>query len=279
MSDGWEMRLYRRSIKKKETMGAVLRLLPELGGKRCLELGCAGAPRSLLRERGGRWACADVEPERLEESRRLLGEDAYLIEGGKLPFPGDTFDVAVAINFIRHLTDDLGFVREIGRVLKPGGCLVFTCPEGATNRKGFRLKRLLRLTNDTGGFDEVREGYRRLEVEKLVRDAGLELGRLETYSRIFTEAVESSLQFAYHFAVSRAASTGADLPADTWPVTNRHFESMGWKFRAYELAYPLLRGVSLLDHLIVHKKGYMFCVRAVKRSTEQAPGGNELKPV
>ena len=42
----------------------------------------------------------------------------------ELPFAVDTFDVITAFDIIEHVEDDVGFVRELERVLAPGGRLL-----------------------------------------------------------------------------------------------------------------------------------------------------------
>ncbi|MFQ5688808.1 MAG: class I SAM-dependent methyltransferase [Gemmatimonadota bacterium] len=298
MTEPWQLQLYRRSIKKKETMRAVLRLLPPVDGKECLEIGCAtGTSSWLLRQRGGTWTSADFDPEQVESAGELLGDEVHLLSEGALPFPDDRFDVVVAINFLEHLEDDVGFVREMRRVLKPGGHFLLTCPDGVSRRLGYRLKRLYGFTADTGGFGHVRDGYQRTELERLLRLAGLEMERLISYSRIFTELVENTLNLAYHRSAAERASAASGSGNDsggaaqqpgaggeamasgsgglagtfhgeTSPTSHGDFEAVGWKFRAYTAAYPVLRGLSLLDRMIPFRPGYMFCVRARKPALE-----------
>jgi SAM-dependent methyltransferase len=266
-AEPWQLRLYRRSIKKRETLKAVLRLLPDVRGLRCLEIGCAtGTSSWFLRRRGGDWVSADFEPEQVQSARELLHDDVRLIDASGLPFPDESFDAVIGINFLEHLTNDREFVAEMVRVLKPGGAFLLTCPDGVSGRLGYRLKKLYRFTADTGGFGHARDGYLRSELEALLRGAGLEIQRIESYSRIFTELVENTLNFFYHRGATRETKTdtAGSFHGETSPATGRAFRKVGWKFRTYEMAYPVLRGVSLLDRLIPFREGYMFCARARK---------------
>lgn len=45
-----------------------------------------------------------------------------------LNFPDNTFDYAITFQVVEHIKDDHSFVREIHRVLKPGGKLIITTP-------------------------------------------------------------------------------------------------------------------------------------------------------
>ncbi len=269
----WQVRLYRRSIKKKETLRAVLRMLPPLAGRRCLEMGCGtGISSWVLRQRGGDWVYAESDPGQLAAARGLLG-DAEVVRLGDdgLPFADASFDLVVAVNVLRHHRDDLALVREVARVVKPGGHLVATAPEGASGRLGYQLRRAYGFTADRlGAYGDVRDGYEPEGLEQLVRGAGLEPMRVETYSRLFTELVENTLLYAYYRAMRGRPGVAERHPSGTWTVSDGSLAPRGWRFRLYALAYPLLRGISLLDRLIPFRPGYMFCLQARRPSADVA---------
>ena len=45
-----------------------------------------------------------------------------------MPFAEDSFDLAVSLDVIEHLDDDLAALRELRRVVAPGGALLVTVP-------------------------------------------------------------------------------------------------------------------------------------------------------
>ncbi len=45
-----------------------------------------------------------------------------------LPFPDASFELVCLFEVLEHLEDDAGFLREVARVLAPGGTLFFSCP-------------------------------------------------------------------------------------------------------------------------------------------------------
>ena len=52
----------------------------------------------------------------------------FLYDGGKFPLRPNTFDYALATEVLEHVFEPDYFVREISRILKPGGLLLLTVP-------------------------------------------------------------------------------------------------------------------------------------------------------
>ncbi len=143
--------------------------------------------------------------------------------------------------------------------------MLLTTSTGASRRTGYRLKRLYGFTAERlRAWGDVRDGYAPEELEALLRGAGLEPERIESYARIFTEAVENTLLYVYYRSALRNPEVARRYPARTWSVSGGSLRSMGWKLRAFEAAYPVLRALSLLDRLIPFRAGYMLCARARK---------------
>lgn len=55
-------------------------------------------------------------------------ENAYHVDGSKLPFDDNTFDVAIALDVLEHIEQDDQALDDWYRVLKPGGFLIITVP-------------------------------------------------------------------------------------------------------------------------------------------------------
>jgi len=109
-----------------------LPLLPsELEGRDAIELGCGTAYVSAwLARRGARPVGIDNSEAQLATARRLQGEhgiDFPLIHGNaeQVPFPDASFDIAISEYGASIWCDPYRWIPEAGRLLRPGGELVF----------------------------------------------------------------------------------------------------------------------------------------------------------
>lgn len=69
------------------------------------------------------------------------GYDFLLVDGKRLPFRDETFEVVVSFDVIEHVDEDLLFLSEAYRVLKRGGTLALGTPN--RNRLSHKLRRML----------------------------------------------------------------------------------------------------------------------------------------
>jgi len=103
----------------------------EKGGK-ILDLGCGtGYGAASLAASGAEVTAVDVSEESIEYARRAharAGVTFRQLEGARLPFGDETFDLVVSFQVIEHVADDAGFVAEAARVLRRDGALLVTTP-------------------------------------------------------------------------------------------------------------------------------------------------------
>lgn len=93
-----------------------------------LDLGCGtGGSLPLLRN-WGTVVGLDTSPFALKLAGRKGMKYAVLGDAGNLPFTNDSFDLVAILDVLEHLGDDLKALKEIWRVLKPKGAVVFTVP-------------------------------------------------------------------------------------------------------------------------------------------------------
>ena len=99
----------------------------EFAGKRLLEVGCGMGTDLLQFARGGALCTGvDLTPRSVEVSSLHLGlygmrADFALVDGERLPFANESFDVVYSNGVLHHTPDTAGGVRELRRVLRPGG--------------------------------------------------------------------------------------------------------------------------------------------------------------
>jgi ubiquinone/menaquinone biosynthesis C-methylase UbiE len=120
--------------------GRLLRLIEFLGprhGERALDAACGPGIVTAALERAGLLACGvDLTREMLREAASRGGRFVQA-DTGRLPFRESTFDVVVCRNSIHHVTDPLVAIREMTRVLRPGGRLIvedMRAPDDETKR-------------------------------------------------------------------------------------------------------------------------------------------------
>jgi 2-polyprenyl-3-methyl-5-hydroxy-6-metoxy-1,4-benzoquinol methylase len=120
---------------------AVLERVPVLGlpsGARVLDAPCGGsaALTLALTERGFSAVGADVD----QEAETRLGEAFERVNlDGPFPWRDQTFDAAFSTEGIEHLENHFSFLREMCRILKPGGLLLLTTPNITAVRSRVRF--------------------------------------------------------------------------------------------------------------------------------------------
>ena len=74
----------------------------------------------------------ELDPEIIAKARRNVGHlpDVTLVNGSiyALPFRDGYFDKVILSEVLEHLDDDLAGLREVARVIKPGGVVAITVP-------------------------------------------------------------------------------------------------------------------------------------------------------
>ena len=111
---------------------------------RILDAGCgSGVTAARLMERGyAVWGIDLAEP-MIRQARELCGSDQFGVgDIEHIPFADNTFDVVVSLGVIEYLESDEQALREIRRVLKPGGRAVIAISNGRSPL--LRLDRVLR---------------------------------------------------------------------------------------------------------------------------------------
>ncbi|WP_066912965.1 class I SAM-dependent methyltransferase [Millisia brevis] len=149
------------------------------GSERVLEVGPGDGYYSAeiaKRLPDGRLELFDVQPQMIDKARRKLERrklrnigyrsgDA----GAGLPYPDGAFDVAFLALTIGEIPDKAAAVRELARVLRPGGALVFL--ESFPDPDRLSTPELRDLVNGAQFSFRDRRGSRWLEIVRFTRTA------------------------------------------------------------------------------------------------------------
>ncbi len=107
-------------------------VLPELGGRRVLDIGCGtGGFAAQLATLGAVVSAIDPGLDAIETARRRFPTIAFDVAGAEaLPFDDDTFDLAVMVNALHHVPPALmrQALREGVRAIKPQGYFIVIEP-------------------------------------------------------------------------------------------------------------------------------------------------------
>jgi SAM-dependent methyltransferase len=258
--------MFRRSLKKQQKLQALLRLLGDVEGQRCLLVTCGdntGALNWHFRAQGGHWVWADVTGENIREMVDLLGEPVLRLPERHFPFPDGTFDCVVAIDVLEHLADDQPFLREVRRVLRPSCRAIVTVPNGDPQLRANQLRWRIGMMPDVYGH--TRAGYTITELSDAVARAGFVPRRHGGYSRFFTEMVELAINFGYVFVLGHRR--GGVERGHIAPTSAREIKTHGASYRVYALAFPALRTVAGLDWLLPKQWSYAVIVEAIAPKT------------
>jgi ubiquinone/menaquinone biosynthesis C-methylase UbiE len=112
----------------------ILRHMGDIRGKLLLDLGCGAGENSVyFAKNGARCVASDYSPGMVEVALQLAERYGVQIEGHTanamaLDFPDNTFDFVYASNLLHHIPNPLIALKEMHRVLKPGGKACFWDP-------------------------------------------------------------------------------------------------------------------------------------------------------
>lgn len=147
-------------------------------GKACLDAGCGGGRYSIAMAHLGAAHVSgiDLGEQGVADARKralALGADHVDFRVGSvadLPFPDESFDCIIHSGVLQHTADPIGVLRELSRVLRPGGMIYMLVY--ATEGLRWPLVQMLRPIAQRLGFDVLDRG---------VSLAGLPVNRRRTY--------------------------------------------------------------------------------------------------
>ena len=151
-------------------------------GDRVLDMGCGGGRHAFaLYRRGADVTALDLDEAELKDVAAMfaamaeagevpLGAQARTVRGSAydLPFADDSFDAVIAAEVLEHLPQDQTAMRELFRVVRPGGAVAVTVPRWGPELVCWAL---------SNAYHEVEGGhiriYRGSELVRRLAGAGL----------------------------------------------------------------------------------------------------------
>ncbi len=127
--------------------------------------GTGGLLHTLL-EAGHRARGVEISPALVAESRRWFGDlPVQIVDGTALPFSDASFDVVVSFDVFEHIPDSDAHLREVRRVLRPGGVYLLQTPNKWTNVvfETIRWRSFTRFRQDHCSLHTLGQLRRRLE--------------------------------------------------------------------------------------------------------------------
>ena len=138
-------------------------LRPDSPGGRVLDVGCGvGQVVARLTEAGFEAHGVDVSEPNIERAQKFC-KRCQLYDGEKLPFPDQHFASAGALNVLEHVDEPEAFIRELVRVVQPGGKIVLSSPN-FFRVLGFRdyHPKMRGFTNKWRNWQRLREKRRQM---------------------------------------------------------------------------------------------------------------------
>jgi len=261
----WQLQMYQKSLKKRQKVELLMRLMGPVRGRRCLLISGHdnnGAMNYHFRAAGGQWSWGQVYSEGIPEMAEFLGDPVAHINIERFPFADGAFDVVIVIDVHEHFREIQGLNREIARVVAPGGMAIITTPNGDTRLPVAALKRMIGMGPATYGH--VVQGYRISELEAMLRGSGMTPVASGGYARFFTELAELAINFAYVKFLARKKAHPPAMEGTIAPTSKRELDAVRKEYRMYSLIYPVMYSFSLLDKLIPGRGGYAVAVAATK---------------
>ncbi len=160
-------------------------------GDRVLDVACGtGIVARTVAERAGQGVSVtgvDVNPAMLEMARQVAGETIEFVEGNaqSLPFDDASFDVVLCQQGLQFFRDRVAALKEMHRVITPGGRVVCAVWRGLDHQPGMELmSRVMAPYLPAEALEGSDAPYWLgdiAEVRGLFRDAGFVAGRIRTH--------------------------------------------------------------------------------------------------
>ena len=163
-----------------------------------IDVGCGPGRLLAPLARTHRMTGCDISQEMLEEARRRCPPQVQLVEADarELPFESESFDGLIALDLLTHLPNLEDGLRELARVIRPGGVLIFDSSNASPwwvpaypsywNWRPRRLVATMRRAGVLPEWSDIVRHHRAAEVREASKRAGLRIERSQHFGPRWT---------------------------------------------------------------------------------------------
>ncbi len=262
----WQLRLFRKSLKKQQKLNALSKMLDDDPDRECLLITCGdnnGAMNWHLRNLGGNWRWADAEQDSIAQISEVTGDEVTEMDkdNPSLPFSDNSFDEIITIDVHEHLSNPRLMNQELARLVKPGGKVIVTTPNGNEKKLVVRIKNLVGMRPEEYGHYVV--GYDTPQLKEQLEEVQLTPIQDGSYARFFTELLELIINFTYVKLLSKRSEAKVEK-GQIAPQNINQVKSVEKTLKLYSFVYPIFLAISKLDFLDRSPRGYAVIVAARK---------------
>ena len=173
MGKAYEIKILWDEIRHEELISAVLEMSTPHSGKNILDMGCGTGGMPHYIHDMNYIIGTDISDVAIKQAKETFKDNPKKMfkqmDAQNLTFRNKEFDIVFAKEVIEHLPDVQKAIKEIYRVLKPGGLFVLTSP----NRGSMHLQvnKILGYKDFKCSYDHIKE-YTYEETVKILEDAG-----------------------------------------------------------------------------------------------------------
>ena len=156
-------------VGRRDLLAAMLRRHVDRSPARLgLDIGCGTGSNLPLLEPYGCFFGSEITSELYRDGRPRPSRPLFLARGEALPLRDESLGICTFFDVLEHIDDDVGFLREVRRVLAPGGWILLSVPaysflwsehDVSLHHKRRYVRPTLARAIRQGGFEIVRMTY------------------------------------------------------------------------------------------------------------------------
>jgi len=205
--------------------------------------------------------CLDIALDNLLSIKKREKKDLFLINSGaeKLPLKNELFDKILCSEVLEHIQEDKKALKEIARILRPGGIFVITVPCSE-----FRFPSLINIlgvktVHDYEGPEKhYRKGYTVDELSEALSEVGLVVSEHRYFSHFFSKLILDIISLS-HLLVRKIV-----MGQKAWNWADIQNLNSSTTFTIYKFLFPLFLLICKLDNLFYLSSKAKGCGVALK---------------